>query len=361
MNDHLKITGKIVSGAKQGAFFTGLDWVQKQCLDKLGFAPWPGTLNLEIPVDSMSLIEELRPEEGIELVPPDSNYCSGRVFPVSVAGIPGAIVLPAEDVRVHGKNIIEIISPKWLKEVLDVKDGDWVTLTINNSLANRKLEVNAVLFDLDGTLIDSAPIYYEIIDVVFEKLGIPPVSVEILREAMDDGEFDWDFVLPARMKNRKDELIVEARVIIDDIAPPMFRRQIKLIPGAAETCKKIAAQGMKIGLVTSTPTDYISVKLAPLRKAGIENLLQVIVTADDVVNKKPHAEPLIKCSRKLGIAVDKCVYVGDTRVDIRAGNAAGMKTVGVLTGFDDYEALKKENPDAIIDNIAQLDEVLDIH
>lgn len=52
------------------------------------------------------------------------------------------------------------------------------------------------------------------------------------------------------------------------------------------------------------------------------------------------------------------VYVGDTRVDIRAGNAAGMKTVGVLTGFDDYDALKNELPDAIIDSIAQLCETL---
>jgi len=223
-------------------------------------------------------------------------------------------------------------------------------------LANRKFEVNAVMFDLDGTLIDSAPIYYEIIDIVFEKLGIPPVPVEILREAMDDGEFDWDFVLPARMKNRKHELIVQARGIIDDIAPAMFRRQIKLIPGAANICKKISAGRMKIGLVTSTPRDYISVKLAPLREAGIEHLLQVIVTADDVVNKKPHAEPLLKGSQKLGVAVEHCVYVGDTRVDIRAGNAAGMKTVGVLTGFDDYEALKKENPDVIIDSVGQLDE-----
>ena len=225
-------------------------------------------------------------------------------------------------------------------------------------LENRKFEVNAVLFDLDGTLIDSAPIYYQIIDIVFERLGVPPASRETLQEAMDDGDFDWDFVLPANMKNRKDKLIAEARVIIDDIAPPMFRKQIKLIPGAAEVCKKITTQGKLIGLVTSTPGDYISVKLGPLRKAGIEKMLQIIVTADDVVNKKPHAEPLIKGSQKLGIAVDKCVYVGDTRVDIRAGNAAGMKTVGVLTGFDDYGALKKENPDAIIDSIARLNEII---
>jgi len=134
MNDRLKITGKIVSGAKQGAFFTQLDWVREQCLEKLGFAPWPGTLNLEIPKDSLSIIEKFEPEDGIELVPTDSNYCSGRIFPVSIEGIPAAIVFPAEDVRVHAKNVIEIISPKWLKEALDVKDGDWVKLTINQGL-----------------------------------------------------------------------------------------------------------------------------------------------------------------------------------------------------------------------------------
>ena len=134
MNDHLKITGKIVGGAKQGAFFTELEWVRQQCLTKLGFAPWPGTLNLEIPMDRVAVIEELMVKEGMELVSPDSNYCSGHVFPVSIEGIPAAIVLPAEDVRVHAKNIVEIISPEMLKESLNVKDGDWVTFAIDRLL-----------------------------------------------------------------------------------------------------------------------------------------------------------------------------------------------------------------------------------
>jgi CTP-dependent riboflavin kinase len=131
MNDNFQITGKIISGAKQGAFFTGLDWVQKQCLKKLGFAPWPGTLNLEIPMDHVAVIEELKATKGLELVSPDSNYCSRHVFPVSIEGLPAAVVIPAEDVRVHQKNIIEIISPKMLKDTLDVKDGDQVNITIN--------------------------------------------------------------------------------------------------------------------------------------------------------------------------------------------------------------------------------------
>ena len=133
MSKNRVLTGKIVSGIKQGVFFTQLDWVQEQCLEKLGFKPYPGTLNLEIAHENMAIIEALKPQEGVELVPPDSNFCSGFVFPITVEGIPGAIVAPAEDVRVHGKNIIEIISHLGLKDALGVKDGDFVSLIVDNS------------------------------------------------------------------------------------------------------------------------------------------------------------------------------------------------------------------------------------
>ena len=134
MSKNRSLTGKIVSGIKQGAFFTQLDWVQEQCLEKLGFKPFPGTLNLELANENMAVIEAMQAQEGIELVPPDSTFCSGFVFPVTVEGISGAIVAPAADVRVHAKNIIEIISPIGLKDALAVEDGDWVTLTIDSSL-----------------------------------------------------------------------------------------------------------------------------------------------------------------------------------------------------------------------------------
>jgi phosphoglycolate phosphatase len=200
-------------------------------------------------------------------------------------------------------------------------------------------------------MIDS---YNKIINVIFESLGIQPVSKRILVVAMKNGEFEWDFVLPEDMKKRKEELIKSAREIIDEIAPEMFRKQVKLIPGTADVLKEFAVEGLKLALVTSTLRDYIAVKPAPLEKAGIENLIEVIITADDVQHKKPHAEPLVICSDKLGLAPDNCVYVGDTRVDIRAGNAAGMQTVEVLIGFDGYGALKDETPDAIINSIAEL-------
>jgi phosphoglycolate phosphatase len=218
----------------------------------------------------------------------------------------------------------------------------------------HKIAADAVIFDLDGTLIDSAPIYYNIIDVIFDRLDIPPVPQSTLLEAMKNGEFEWDLVLPDELKNNKYQLVEKARKIIDEIAPAMFLDQIKLIPGTADTLIKIAAKGLRLALVTSTIREYMAIKLVPLNKAGVADLFEVVITADDVENKKPHAEPLVMCSDKLDLSPHNCIYVGDTRVDVKAARAAGMRTVAVLTGFDDYEALEREHPDAIIERVSDL-------
>jgi CTP-dependent riboflavin kinase len=131
MRDRLNVTGKIVSGNKKGASFTQLDWVQNQCQDKLGFRPFPGTLNLQIAEEKIPPIEALIQKYGIAIVPPDSGNCTGHVYPVSIMGVAGAIVSPAEDVRVHAKNIIELIASTSLKDALDVDDGDEIMLVIN--------------------------------------------------------------------------------------------------------------------------------------------------------------------------------------------------------------------------------------
>ena len=133
MKKKMTLTGKIVSGVKQGAFFTQLDWFQSQCRDKLGFEPYAGTLNLEISKDDVPVVEALEQETEIEFIPPDSAYCSGKAFPVLVEGVRAAIVIPAEEVRIHGKNIIELISDERLKDVLMVDDGDLVELKIDSS------------------------------------------------------------------------------------------------------------------------------------------------------------------------------------------------------------------------------------
>jgi CTP-dependent riboflavin kinase len=127
----LVITGKIISGAGEGAYFTQIDWVQQQCEAKLGFKPYPGTLNLEISEEYLSIVKSLdQKKTGIELISPDPNFCNARVFAVSLGEISGAIILPEEKVRVHPKNIIEIIAPLNIKASLNVKDGDFILFKI---------------------------------------------------------------------------------------------------------------------------------------------------------------------------------------------------------------------------------------
>jgi HAD superfamily hydrolase (TIGR01549 family) len=224
--------------------------------------------------------------------------------------------------------------------------------------ANSQSVCDAVIFDLDGTLIDSTDVYLRILNVAFERLSLPLFSKEDILDLLIEGEFDWNKILPADLEGRKEVIIQKAMEIIGEIYPQTFREEVKLIPGAADILREVTVADMKIGLVTSTDAKYLAPKLYPLEASGIVDLLQVIITTDEVTNKKPAAEPLIECGKRLCVDMERIVYVGDSRIDIRAGKAAGTMTVGVLTGVDDYEALKAEAPDTILDSVVGLREIL---
>lgn len=222
----------------------------------------------------------------------------------------------------------------------------------------KKLKVDAVIFDLDGTLIDSIDIYFEIVEIALERLQLPAVSRNQILAAAESEDFKWDLVLPPEALKRKESIIDEAWAVINEIAPKMFADNTDIIRGADRTVKNLASEGLKIGLVTSTRQQHLKTKMQPLENAGIAGLFEVIITSDDVEKRKPAPDPLIACAGQLDLQPAVCVYVGDTAGDIIAGKAAGMRTVGVLTGFDDYESLNKENPDAIIDSVQMLGTVL---
>jgi len=225
-------------------------------------------------------------------------------------------------------------------------------------LNQLKFNVAAVLFDLDGTLLDSIGIYFQIIETVFDRLGLVMPPIETIREAARTGEFEWGLVFPSETKEELEDLIKQTHQITAQIYPTLFDGNLKLIPGAKETLENILQKGIKLGVVTSTPRRNLNLKMPVLVDSGINDLLEVIIAADDAPCKKPAPDPLLLGSRKLAISPAQCMYVGDSRTDIQAGKAAGMKTVSVLTGIDDREALKREKPDAMIGSIAALKDLL---
>ncbi|MGE5842633.1 MAG: HAD family hydrolase [Deltaproteobacteria bacterium] len=226
--------------------------------------------------------------------------------------------------------------------------------------ADGGIALEGLIFDLDGTLIDSVGIYYVMMETVFEELSWPPVSREVMRKAIKDGGFDWDLVLPSGTGRTTEDLIASAREVIRAMYPRVFEDEVDLVPGAENLLKRLHERNVKLGLVTSTLERFIEFKLIPLKKRRLRELFQSVITLDDVKNRKPSGDPLLECARRLGAHPEKCAYVGDATVDIVAGKAAGMRTIAVLTGVDDYEALEEEDPDLILDSVAQLTERLNL-
>ncbi|MCH8054631.1 MAG: CTP-dependent riboflavin kinase [Deltaproteobacteria bacterium] len=124
-----RITGVIFSDLGQGASFMSLDWVQKALRERLGFFPYPATLNLRLESErEMDMWREAqRRVTGIDIASPDSSFCQARCYLVDIERKHrGAVLLPA--VEGYPADKIEVIAPVRLKDELHVRDGDRITL-----------------------------------------------------------------------------------------------------------------------------------------------------------------------------------------------------------------------------------------
>ena len=122
----MKLTGKVISGDGKGEYFTNLPWFKNQVIEKLGFSPYQGTLNLKLS-DKVDL-HKIKKSSGIR-IKSKPGYCSARLFKaVVMKKIQGAVILP--NIRNYPKNIVEIIAPTSLRETLGLSDGDLLEVSI---------------------------------------------------------------------------------------------------------------------------------------------------------------------------------------------------------------------------------------
>lgn len=127
------IKGRVFSGLGRGAYFTQLDWVKQQCLEKLGFIPFAGTLNIRVNEGYLDLVQRVKAEADIDVVPPSPDFCPANAIPISIGNIKAAIIVPhAEEFteEVHSTEVIEVIAPVEVKKALDLEDGDEVVITL---------------------------------------------------------------------------------------------------------------------------------------------------------------------------------------------------------------------------------------
>ena len=230
--------------------------------------------------------------------------------------------------------------------------------------------IRGIAFDLDGTLVDSAPGLTSAVDNALYALELPVAGEErvvtwigngadvlmeraltwarqeraTLRAAMGKPSVD-DHDIP------QDEQLRILRKLFDRYYAETAEEGSFLFPAVADTLGALHAKGLPLALVTNKPTPFV----APLLDAlDIAKYFTVVIGGDDVQNKKPHPEPLLLVAEKLGLAPNELLFVGDSRNDILAAQAAGCCSVGMTYGYNYGEAITLSEPDYVYDRFNEL-------
>lgn len=203
------------------------------------------------------------------------------------------------------------------------------------------------MFDLDGTLVDSLPLLKEVYYRVFADLGLPWGSGEV---------YHWigrPLVDIARhfAAGREEEFIGRYH----HHYYREYDRRVRLFPGTAEMLRRLKGKSLALGIVTSKGRTSA---WHTVRQMGLEEYMDVVITAHDVERHKPLPDPVLKALEVLAVAAAEAVYVGDSPYDVQAGRAAGVKTLGVTWGLSSAAELAGWQPDGLLGSWDDLEQFL---
>jgi phosphoglycolate phosphatase len=208
-------------------------------------------------------------------------------------------------------------------------------------------DVRAVLFDLDGTLVDSYPAITASVNHVRAARGLPPLAEEEVRRHVGRG--------PA--------YLLEHTVPGADLAvdwpryrahhPTVMESGTRLLPGAAEAVQAVRAGGRFVGVCSNKPRHFTRRLLDHLELA-----VDVVLGPEDVPRPKPAPDMLLAALERLGVPAGEALYVGDMGVDVETARAAGVRVWVVPTGSDEREQLEAARPDRVLRDLHELVEAL---
>jgi HAD superfamily hydrolase (TIGR01509 family) len=343
----MPVRGRVRTGLGRGASFTQLGWVREQLVNALGIDPHPGTLNLEL---EAPLPDDWRGDDRCRcaLVPPDETFCRATAEAVRIEGrLPAAIVRP--QVPGYSDRQLELVAALPLRRELALAEGDLVSLEPALPLPAR-----GVIFDLDGTLVDSIEAYRTVAERAARPVGLE-ITLAVVREALNTNQAFWDIVLPRDRPGRA-EVVKRLESEAARQWPEVLQTHGRAFAGLGATLKALRDRGARLGIVTGSA----GASLQRLEDEGLLGLFGAVVTGRDVAHVKPDPEGLLRCAEALGVEPAEAVYVGDTPLDVRASLAAGMGAIATLTGAGDCAMLSAAGPHRIISCHERLLEALDL-
>ncbi|MGR9088985.1 MAG: phosphoglycolate phosphatase [Gammaproteobacteria bacterium] len=217
----------------------------------------------------------------------------------------------------------------------------------------------AVLFDLDGTLVDSAPDLAASVTHALATIGMPAPGLEEIRTYIGAGAQRLVHRALTRDPDgvADDTVFSEAsRLFFDHYAENLCVHSC-LYPGVVATLNRLQRRGCRFACVTNKPARYTALLLEAV---GLSDYFAVCVSGDSLPRKKPDPAPLQFAAATLGVAAADCTMVGDTATDIAAARNAGMKAIAVDYGYGKPDTLVAASPDRIVSAFAELAEFLPV-
>ena len=218
----------------------------------------------------------------------------------------------------------------------------------------RKLRVKAVIFDLDGTLVDSKAAYRKAAEtamaiIISEQEKVSDKTVMEIPRRLEQGQPIDDLIMGADADRfRKIYLRAYYEATMESTKP---------FPNVECTLEKLFPMA-KLAVTTRRNIPEREVK-KELAKFGLAKYFQRILTSQNTLKPKPSPDTLIKCAEYLDVRIQDCAVVGDSVTDIKAGKNAGAHTVAVLTGIFTRTELECEKPDLILHDVNELPELLE--
>ncbi len=204
------------------------------------------------------------------------------------------------------------------------------------SSANKALDgclsASALLFDLDGTLADTAPDLTLALNRVLNSLGLPAVTMENTRNWIGNGMRRLlERAFAGGSKEIADPELVDRGVALFELfyAEALWRNSV-CYPGVVDGLAELKRMGYKMGCVTNKPRSCTG---RLLEYSGLGDFFKVVVAGDDLVETKPAPAPLLYAADQLKVGPKDCVMIGDSRNDIDAARAAGMAVLAVTWGY----------------------------
>jgi pyrophosphatase PpaX len=214
----------------------------------------------------------------------------------------------------------------------------------------RLQNVKAVLFDLDGTLVDSSGAIIKAVEKALESKGLTCNRAKVARIIGLPLENIFGILAPNLPEEEIWQLVHEYRKYY----MKHHLENTTIHPSAQMVLRKLKAKGLKLGIITSK---YREPVMDVLSHFGISELFDVIVTGYEVIKHKPAPDIVLEAAKRLRVDPKQCVVVGDSPLDVQAGKQAGAFTIAVLSTTYTRKQLESTKPTIVIE---EFEEILNI-